>query len=89
VQLPAAPLTTALNGSAEGYHLKLTSPVLARSVYVTFGDASAEVSDNYFDLLPNETVELVVKSKAPLDALKTNLRVISLADAFLTQNTSK
>jgi beta-mannosidase len=89
VQLPAANIKTELAQAADGYHLRLTSPVLARSVYVTFGAASPELSDNYFDLLPGETVDVVVKSQEPLDQLKATMRVVSLADAFAPESIPK
>jgi beta-mannosidase len=89
VHLPEARLSAELTQLTDGYHLKLSSPVLARSVYVTFGAASPELSDNYFDLLPGETVDVVVKSRETLDSLKANLQVVSLADAFKAANTSK
>ncbi|HTS68802.1 MAG TPA: glycoside hydrolase family 2 protein, partial [Terriglobia bacterium] len=89
VQLPAARIATELTQAADGFHLKLSSPVLARSVCVNFGNANAESSDNYFDLLPGENAVLVVKSSEPLDSLKKNLRVISLADAFNTAKPGK
>ena len=57
-------------------------PVLARSVYLSFGDLDVKVSDNYFDLLPGETAEITVTSAASLDALKAQMKVISLTDAF-------
>ncbi len=46
-------------------------------------------SDNYFDLLPGETVDVVVKGRETLDALKANLQVVSLADAFKAANTGQ
>ncbi len=58
------------------------SPVLARSVYLSFGNLDVKVSDNYFDVLPGETAEIAVTSAASLDALKAQLKVISLTDAF-------
>jgi beta-mannosidase len=82
VHLPEAHIRAELTQAANEYHLKLTSPVVARSVYVTFGAASPELSDNYFDLLPGEMVDVVVKSKESLDQLKAALQVVSLADAF-------
>jgi beta-mannosidase len=82
VHLPEAHIRAELTQAANEYNLKLTSPVLARSVYVNFGDASPELSDNYFDLLPGETVDVVVRSKESLDRLKAALQVVSLADAF-------
>ena len=72
VHLPEAHISAELTQAADGYHLKLSSPVLARSVYVTFGDASPDLSDNYFDLLPGETVDLLVKSSDTLDSSGRN-----------------
>jgi beta-mannosidase len=62
--------------------LRLQSPVLARHVYVSFGDNEVEVSDNYFDLLPGEAVTLQLKSKAGEDQLRRSLKVRNITDAF-------
>jgi beta-mannosidase len=64
------------------YGIRITSPVLARDVYVSFGAVDARISDNYFDILPGETVEVTATSNATLDELKAQLKVISLTDAF-------
>jgi beta-mannosidase len=84
VHLPPAPLKTELTKQADGYHVKVTSPVLARDVYVSFGNLDADVSDNYFDLLPGQTAEVVIKTNADENALRSNMKVISLVDAFPT-----
>jgi len=89
VHLPVAHIKAELSQAGDAYHLQLTSPVLARSVYVTFGAASPELSDNYFDLLPGETVDVVVKSTESLDQLKATIQVVSLADAFAPESISK
>ncbi|MFZ0521853.1 MAG: glycoside hydrolase family 2 protein [Candidatus Acidiferrales bacterium] len=85
LDLPTAVhIDTSLDNSNGGYAVTLHSPVLARSVYISFGDLDVQTSDNYFDLLPGETV--TVKLKAPstvsLDQLKSAMQVISLTDAF-------
>jgi beta-mannosidase len=64
------------------YTLHLSAPMLARSVYISFGNLDAKPADNYFDLLPGQPVDLLIISGASLDELKSNLRVISLTDAF-------
>ena len=56
--------------------------MLARSVYLSFGDLDVKVSDNYFDLLPGETVEVTLTSAVSLEALRAQMKVISLTDAF-------
>jgi hypothetical protein len=77
-------IATSLEGSNGTYAITLRSPVIARRVYISFGDLDVRTADNYFDLLPGEPV--TVKLKAPfsvsLDQLKSSLQVISLTDAF-------
>ena len=82
VQLKPAQLKVETTGANGRYKIRVTSQVLARSVYLSFGNLDAQVSDNYFDLLPGETVEITATSAASLDALKAQLKVISLTDAF-------
>jgi len=82
VHLKPAQLRVEANGAKGSYKIRITSPVLARSVYLSFGNLDVEVSDNYFDLLPGETVEIAASSATTLDALKAQLKVISLTDAF-------
>jgi len=66
------------------YTIKVTSPVLARDVYLSFGNLDVKLSDNYIDILPGETVQIAATSAASLDALKSQLKVVSLTDAFAT-----
>jgi beta-mannosidase len=80
---PAALKVETASGSGN-YKIRVSSPVLARSVYLSFGNLDVKLSDNYFDLLPGETVEITASSAASLDALKAQLKVISLTDAFAT-----
>ncbi len=82
IQLPPAHIQTDITPADGGYRIRLTSPVLARSVYLSFGDLDASPSDNYFDLLPGEPVDITVKTQAQLDALRQKLAVVSLVDAF-------
>jgi beta-mannosidase len=82
VQLLPAAIHSELTQDGSGYRLKLTSPVLARDVYVTFGDEDVKVSDNYIDLLPGEPQTLSITGSASLSTLKQQMKVISLVDAF-------
>jgi beta-mannosidase len=82
--LGASQITTDLAQGGGDYKLKLQSKTLARTVYISFGDLDATVSDNYFDLLPGSAAEIAVSSKASLDQLKSAMKVMSLGDAFAT-----
>jgi beta-mannosidase len=82
IHLPAAEISHTIAKTGSGYSLTLSSKVIARSVYVTFGDSQASVSDNYFNLLPGVPQAITLKSNATLEELTKNLHVISLVEAF-------
>jgi beta-mannosidase len=82
IHLPPAALKTELSKTGDGYRLRVSSPVLSRSVYVSFNGIDADLSDNYFDILPGETVEIAIKTSAAEDKVRSGMQVISLVDAF-------
>jgi beta-mannosidase len=86
VHLLAAKIESALTQDGDAYDLKLSSNVLARDVYVTFGELDAQASDNFVDLIPGEPVMIKVSSTAGLEELKMNLKVTSLVDAFVPES---
>jgi beta-mannosidase len=87
VQLKPANLKIESSGEKGSYKVKVSSAVLARDVYLSFGNLDVKVSDNYFDLLPGETTEITVTSAAALADIKAQMKVISLTDAFGPQPT--
>lgn len=82
IHLPPAPLKAELVKSGDSYRLRISSPVLARSIYISFGELDADVSDNYFDLLPGEAAQVSIRTRTNEDSLRSALKVISLVDAF-------
>jgi beta-mannosidase len=88
VQLPKANIATDLTQQGNAYVLRLSSPALARSVYISFGELDAKFSDNYVDLLPGEPAEIQFTSPATLDQLKANMKIMSLADAFAPRSST-
>jgi beta-mannosidase len=83
--LPVPSIQAEVTGGNGNYALRLQSAVLARHVYASFGDSEVAVSDNYFDLLPNEPVTLQLKSKANIDEIRQSLRVRNITDAFTAE----
>nr|WP_233171633.1 glycoside hydrolase family 2 protein [Dyella sp. ASV21] len=77
--LPTPVIHTQLQPSVDGYALTLSSDVLARDVWVSFGDVDTELSENAFDLLPGESVTVTVRTKATRDELLHALQVQDLA----------
>jgi beta-mannosidase len=82
IKLPVPNIQSQLTKSGDGYDLVLTSPVLAKSVLVAFGNLETEISDNYVDLLPNQPVKIHIKTSAMEGQLKSQVKLTSLADAF-------
>jgi beta-mannosidase len=89
IHLKPAILGVETIGTDRKFKIRVTSPVLARSVYLSFGDLDVHVSDNYFDLLPGETAEIEATTLAQLNELKANLKVVSLTDAFAASERAK
>jgi beta-mannosidase len=89
VHRPEAHIESRWTQAKGAYELHLSSQVLARSVYVSFGDTDAEVSDNYFDLLPGDPVTVTVSGKASLSQLEHSMKVMSLVDAFVPRTVWK
>jgi beta-mannosidase len=82
IRLKPAALKVEAAGGDGKFRIRFSSAVLARSVYLSFGNLDVKVSDNYFDILPGETVDVVVSGADSLEALKAQLKVVSLTDAF-------
>jgi beta-mannosidase len=82
VKLPPASVTTEIAAVANGYDVTLRSPVVARSVYLSFGELDAQFSDNYVDLLPGEARKIHVTSNATIESLRLQMKIMSLVDAF-------
>lgn len=89
IHLIPATVSADITQSGDGYNVVLRSPVLARSACLSFGEADVQFSDNYINLLPDEPVTIHVTSKATLDELKSQMKVISLSDAFLPASAPK
>jgi beta-mannosidase len=70
-----------LHDSDHGIVLSLRTTHLAREVWIDFGPLDAQLSDNAFDLLPGEQVELQVTGTADFASLRSALQVRSLVDA--------
>jgi beta-mannosidase len=85
VDLPSASISTDIQPAGNGFDVTLKSPVLARAVYLSFGEADATYSDNYINLLPNEPATIHVSGdRLSLEELKRDVSVTSLVDAFTT-----
>ena len=83
LELPVMPkIDATFNKAGDDYTISLQSAKLARNVSLSFGDLDVQSSDNYFDLLPGESVTIGLKSAATIDQLRSALKIMSLTEAF-------
>ncbi len=81
-QLPVAKIESSWSKSGATILVTLRSRTLARNVWISFGDKDAELTDNSFDLLPNQPVTVEVKSAVTLEQLRSSIEISTLRDAF-------
>lgn len=65
-----------------GYIISLKSDKFARGVFLSLPGKEHFFEDNYFDLLPNQKTEIIVKTNISLDELNNLLEIKSLVDSY-------
>lgn len=81
LRLPDPQLEGRIDRRGNDTILTVSAKRLAREVWVDFGDLDAQVSDNAFDLLPGEQVELKLTGVTDLAALRKAMHLRSLFGA--------
>jgi beta-mannosidase len=69
-------------GAAGGFDITLKTDKLAKNVYLQIGDEEGFFSDNYFDLLPEESVTIHLQTELSEEKLKEVLTLRTLDGAF-------
>jgi beta-mannosidase len=88
--LPEPGITTSLRNTGQGAVLTISAKRLARAVWIDTGDQDVRLSQNAFDLLPGESVDVTIAANSPdagahplnVDALRSSLSVRTLVDAL-------
>ena len=82
LKLPKPNIQHKIRQEVGGYSVTLQSDVFAKNVYLQL-EGEGFFSDNYFDLLPGETVTVFCKTGVPLPGFGKQLKVLTLADEYL------
>ena len=69
-------------GAAGGFDITVKTDKLAKNVYLQIGDEEGFFSDNYFDLLPGESVTIHLQTELSEEKLKEVLTLRTLDSAF-------
>jgi beta-mannosidase len=65
-----------------GFEISLSTNKLAKNLYMTIGDEEGFFSDNYFDLLPGQSVKVKLESKLSESKLKEVFAIRTLDTSF-------
>lgn len=82
LNLPISVISKKTFPNANGYSIELTPDKLVKNVFLEIENAKGFFTDNYFDLLPNETVEIDFITKRKNLDLDKKLEIKSLIDTY-------
>jgi len=82
IDFPKASITKKVVPAADGYDVTITSDNFARGVFLSIEGIDNFFSDNYFDLLPNESRTIHVRTDKNQATFEKELTAISISDAY-------
>ncbi len=88
LNLPRPTITTTITKSISGFKITLRSDKLAKSVFLSTDQHEGFFTDNYFHLLPEQTVDVEFQTGEgiELEVFKKDLAVMSLVDAIVSKS---
>ena len=81
LSLPVPVISKRVTPSKDGYTIEISSDKLARNVFITT-TIKGDFSNNYFDLLPGESVEVQFKTSKKVARMEDQIVVKSLVDSY-------
>jgi beta-mannosidase len=84
LQLPKGVIVEKLVAEKGGkYHIQLIASQLVKNIFLDFGEkVEGRFSDNYFDLLPGQVVNLEFYPDQPVKLSAEDLKLLSIADTY-------
>ncbi|WP_430973127.1 beta-mannosidase [Sunxiuqinia rutila] len=82
MKLPTPEVTYEIVPAEGGYTISVKTDKLAKNLFMTIGDEEGFFSDNYFDLLPDETAEITLSTSVSEEKLREVFNIQTLDAAF-------
>ena len=79
---PRVHLTTDVCPMDGGYEVTIVSDKFARAVCISIDDHDSFYSDNYFDIQPNSSVKLQIRTKLSIENFQKSLKLTCLNNEF-------
>ncbi|MBN1985381.1 MAG: glycoside hydrolase family 2 protein [Prolixibacteraceae bacterium] len=82
LKVPTPKIEYAISKKDDGFVLGLKTDKLAKNIYLQIGNENGFFSDNYFDLLPGESISVYLKTDISEEKLNEVLTIRTLENAF-------
>lgn len=82
INFPAVHIKKEIVKTDGGYEVSLTADKFARAVFMSIEGIDNFFGDNYFDILPNETVKIKVTTNISEADFVKQLKIVSLRDGY-------
>ena len=82
IDFPKVNITQRVKPVKDGFEVSLRSDKFARAVFMSIDGIDNFFGNNYFDILPGQTVSTIVRTKLSQADFKKQLEVISLRDEY-------
>jgi beta-mannosidase len=82
IDFPKTVIDKNVTPTEDGFNVTLNSSKFARGVFLSIQGIDNFFADNYFDILPNETVTVHVTTKLTKDEFEKQLKIVSISDAY-------
>jgi beta-mannosidase len=82
ILLPKPEVKYEIASADGGFEISLTTDKLAKNLYMTIGDEEGFFSDNYFDLIPGQTVKVKLETKLSKEKLQGAFAIQTLDGTF-------
>jgi len=82
VLLPKPEVKFEINAVDSGFEITLNTNKLAKNLYMTIGDEVGFFSDNYFDLIPGQSVKVKLETKITKEKLVALFAIQTLDGTF-------
>ena len=81
--MPTPNLDYSITESADNFIVKLKTDVLAKNIFL-ISNSKENFTNNFFDLLPNESVEIKIKKENAQDlfSFKKTFKIITLDQTY-------
>lgn len=82
IDFPKVQLEKTIRPVSDGYEIELQSDKFARAVFMSLEGIDYFFENNYFDILPGETVTTKLRTSLPQSELEKQLKIISFRDSY-------